>query len=457
MWTAREVQGAGGHEAVEQLRMQALTPGRTFKDLQRGRLVEGADHDGGGYSRTGFGGVRPHVAQTGHYIRQKFGVRDIGGVGSRPGPSDHPAGLALDFMTYTNSAKGAAVARYMVENAAHMAVKYVIWQRRINSGSGWRGMPDRGSPTANHMDHPHVSFLADPRGGRGFTGGGDSGGGDSGGGFMSFVLDQVRNIYNGLTAPIPGAIAALVGNPPPEFRRIPPRMAEITIKSVGDFLFGKAAAADNAAGASGGSGAAGGSPAVTQAVDSVAKGYGWGIGTSQWSALSRLIQKESSWNPNAQNPRSTAYGLFQFLNSTWATVGGTKTSDPRMQAVHGLKYVQQRYRDPVGALSFHDRNNWYDQGGVASGRGIMLKKVLTPERVLSTRQNVGFEQLVAVVTGAYQQRQSPVLTGEQWRTRSGDTSTETTINVEVINPVAERTSQTLPREMRTMSEMGMFG
>ena len=77
---------------------------------------------------------------------------------------------------------------------------------------------------------------------------------------------------------------------------------------------------------------------VQEIVRAVAATYGWGSGT-QWNALSTLIQKESSWNPNAQNPTSTAYGLFQFLNSTWASVGATKTSDPRLQAVAGLKYI----------------------------------------------------------------------------------------------------------------------
>jgi hypothetical protein len=34
----------------------------------------------------------------------------------------------------------------------------VIWRQRINSGTGWRAMEDRGSITQNHYDHVHVSF-----------------------------------------------------------------------------------------------------------------------------------------------------------------------------------------------------------------------------------------------------------------------------------------------------------
>jgi hypothetical protein len=36
----------------------------------------------------------------------------------------------------------------------------VIWQQRINFGSGWQLMEDRGGVTANHYDHVHVSFGA---------------------------------------------------------------------------------------------------------------------------------------------------------------------------------------------------------------------------------------------------------------------------------------------------------
>jgi len=101
---------------------------------------------------------------------------------------------------------------------------------------------------------------------------------------------------------------------------------------------------------------------VQAAVRNVANGYGWGSGR-QWDSLSKLINKESSWNPNAQNPSSTAYGLFQFLNGTWGSYG-SKTSDPTGQAKAGLKYISQRYGDPEKAWAFHKRNNWYANGGL---------------------------------------------------------------------------------------------
>ncbi|MGH3862238.1 hypothetical protein [Actinokineospora sp.] len=103
-------------------------------------------------------GAQPHVAQVGNHIAAKFGVDDIGGAAGRSGTSDHPEGLALDFMVDT--AKGNAIADYVLANRRAFAVTYVIWRQRYNDGSGWSAMEDRGGATANHYDHVHVSFRA---------------------------------------------------------------------------------------------------------------------------------------------------------------------------------------------------------------------------------------------------------------------------------------------------------
>ena len=98
---------------------------------------------------------------------------------------------------------------------------------------------------------------------------------------------------------------------------------------------------------------------VKQMAREVLEKMGWG---DQWADLDWLVTRESGWNPNAQNPTSTAYGLFQFLNGTWGSVGAKKTSDPLKQIQAGLKYIQQRYGDVRGARSFWERNNWYADG-----------------------------------------------------------------------------------------------
>ncbi|MGH3520279.1 MAG: hypothetical protein ACRDQ7_23430 [Haloechinothrix sp.] len=101
-------------------------------------------------------GTQPHVAQVGHHILGKFDVDSVGGRADRGGSSDHPSGLALDFMVDTET--GNALADYVLANQSRFGVSYVIWRQRYNDGSGWQMMEDRGSTTANHYDHVHVSF-----------------------------------------------------------------------------------------------------------------------------------------------------------------------------------------------------------------------------------------------------------------------------------------------------------
>lgn len=103
-------------------------------------------------------GTQPQVAQVGHHILARFAINAVGGRADRVGGGDHPLGLALDFMV--SPATGDALAQYVLAHQADFGVAYVIWQQRYNDGSGWSLMEDRGSPTANHMDHVHVSFQS---------------------------------------------------------------------------------------------------------------------------------------------------------------------------------------------------------------------------------------------------------------------------------------------------------
>ena len=80
---------------------------------------------------------------------------------------------------------------------------------------------------------------------------------------------------------------------------------------------------------------------------------------SQFSCLESLWGRESGWNPNAQNPTSTAYGIPQFLDSTWAGTGIGKTSDGYRQIDAGLIYINNRYGSPCGAWSHSQSTGWY--------------------------------------------------------------------------------------------------
>ena len=84
-----------------------------------------------------------------------------------------------------------------------------------------------------------------------------------------------------------------------------------------------------------------------------------GGNASEFSCLESLWGKESGWNPNAQNPSSTAYGIPQFLDSTWAGTGIAKTSDGYRQIDAGLIYIDSRYGSPCGAWAHSKSTGWY--------------------------------------------------------------------------------------------------
>jgi hypothetical protein len=81
--------------------------------------------------------------------------------GGRSGSGEHGAGLALDIMA--TGSLGDAIADYVRAHAGELGVSEVIWAQRIwtvqRGGEGWRPMEDRGSSTANHYDHVHVTVY----------------------------------------------------------------------------------------------------------------------------------------------------------------------------------------------------------------------------------------------------------------------------------------------------------
>ncbi len=83
------------------------------------------------------------------------------------------------------------------------------------------------------------------------------------------------------------------------------------------------------------------------------------VSDKEYKALEELIMLESSWNPKAQNKRSTAYGLGQFVDKTWDLVGIEKSADYRIQLIAAQKYVMMRYGSWVKALEHHKQYGWY--------------------------------------------------------------------------------------------------
>jgi hypothetical protein len=60
-----------------------------------------------------------------------------------------------------SGARGYEVRDFVRAHYAELGVSYIIYSQHIWSvergGEGWRSMSDRGSTTANHYDHVHVT------------------------------------------------------------------------------------------------------------------------------------------------------------------------------------------------------------------------------------------------------------------------------------------------------------
>ena len=89
---------------------------------------------------------------------------EVSSFGGRRGGDGgfHGTGQAVDCMI-SDSAAGWRLANWARANASRLGISEVIYSQKIwtvqRSGEGWRGMSDRGSATANHYDHVHVSVY----------------------------------------------------------------------------------------------------------------------------------------------------------------------------------------------------------------------------------------------------------------------------------------------------------
>lgn len=153
------------------------------------------------------GPSQPATIALANTIGPMFKLKDIGGF--RAGDMDHGKGLALDFMTYQDTATGNRLAAYLQANAEQLSVKYVIWQQRIwNAGyradEGWRPMADRGSTTQNHMDHVHLSLTdgADPINGAPAAECANETGSVTAGGWAKPVKSELTDTYGWRNHPI---------------------------------------------------------------------------------------------------------------------------------------------------------------------------------------------------------------------------------------------------------------
>lgn len=111
--------------------------------------------------------ITPRMRQVRELIKKDFNLPFEVGCYRVDDHGEHPLGRACDFMmssggsmpSAANNALGDQIAAWAMKNKDKLGVKYVIWKQRIDQGSGWSGMSDRGGITANHFDHVHISMY----------------------------------------------------------------------------------------------------------------------------------------------------------------------------------------------------------------------------------------------------------------------------------------------------------
>ena len=105
------------------------------------------------------GGVSANIVKVHDAVCAAF--PEITTYGTFRGDGEHAR--ASPSTSWSAAPRARQVAEFLREHYAELGVSYVIYPQHIwsveRSGEGWRGMSDRGSATANHYDHVHVTVL----------------------------------------------------------------------------------------------------------------------------------------------------------------------------------------------------------------------------------------------------------------------------------------------------------
>ena len=116
-------------------------------------------------------GIKPDTLLVLRCVAQQFPkIKTFYGYRAHDPFPDHPSGRAVDIMissAFTDFdspeavAYGHQIAEWVKAHHAELGVEYIIYRQRIwnltRDAEGWRPMADRGNPTANHLDHVHVT------------------------------------------------------------------------------------------------------------------------------------------------------------------------------------------------------------------------------------------------------------------------------------------------------------
>jgi hypothetical protein len=115
--------------------------------------------------------ITARMRQVRDQVDRRFGPFPAIGCYRAESSGEHPLGRACDFMLSSGGVmpsgsgvrQGYAIAAWAQANASRLGIMYIIYRQRIwdvrMASSGWVPMADRGSITANHFDHVHISVF----------------------------------------------------------------------------------------------------------------------------------------------------------------------------------------------------------------------------------------------------------------------------------------------------------
>ncbi|AYD84153.1 tape measure protein [Gordonia phage Jifall16] len=176
MWDVEDVVRAGGQKAMYRMRDMVMrgepftwTPGGLAAATGDGampRYAKGGELSAGDKLAPlpGEGGLQPIAQLMARIIKRTWPktVTSIGGYRPPDGYNEHSSGRALDVMVAELGGKtGDEVTEFSMANHPNYPVTHTIWKQQMHYPPDGRteGMEDRGSPTQNHMDHPHIWYA----------------------------------------------------------------------------------------------------------------------------------------------------------------------------------------------------------------------------------------------------------------------------------------------------------
>lgn len=329
----------------------------------------------------------------------------------------HGQGKAVDFSNGTDTTpQMQAAARFFHDNYGPMLAELIHWPL-----AGWRnideGRPfDFGEPTnSQHRNHVHVAAHAPlPEPGTPITPIASGGGG---GGIFGWLRNRVADAFEGVMNPIGNAIPDFGGG---DIGRLPKLAFDKLKTGVGDFLRGKADEVEPSTGYAdpGGGDVQRWRPLVEELLGL----YGHPL---TWTDLTlRRMGQESGGNPRAINNwdvnaanGTPSKGLMQVIDPTFRAYRDPAFVDdiwdPRANIAASMRYAMATYGSLPAA---YNRAGGYDQGGIASGRGLMMKDVIRPERVLDPEMTRSFDdKLIPILERLTTMRPEDVLSAADRR------------------------------------------